>query len=108
MNFALPRNIKGLWAFLGLTRYYHMFSPASAKKTEPQLKLTKKRVKWMWEEYHQQAFKEVNALLVKYIMLHHPQEEELFVIYVDASDYTVGSALHQKNEDGAASDCLCQ
>ena len=90
-NFPIPRNLKGLRAFLGLTGYYRRFSPLYAKNTQPLLELTKKGQKWKWEKKHQDAFNQVKTLFMENIMLHHPQREGKFVIYSDASDYAVGT-----------------
>ena len=45
-NFPIPRNHKGLRAFLGLTGYYRRFTPLYAERTQPLLELTKKGRKW--------------------------------------------------------------
>ena len=99
-NFPIPRNLKGLRAFLGLTGYYRRFTPLYAKRTQPLLELTKKGRKWKWEKKHQEAFDQVKTLFVENIMLHHPQREGKFVIYSDVSDYAVGSVLYQKDSEG--------
>lgn len=54
----------------------------------------------LWQEHHQQAFEEVKALFIKDIMIYHPRKKDQYVVYAEASDYAVGSVLHQKNEDG--------
>lgn len=54
-------------------------------RTKPLLELTKKGMKWRWEDDHQKVFEEVQTLFVKNIILHHLQKEGSFVIYADAS-----------------------
>ena len=80
--------------------YYRKFSLLYAEKTKPLLELTKKGQKWKREKKHQDAFNQVKTLFMENIMLHHPQREGKFVIYSDASDYTVGSVLYQQDTTG--------
>lgn len=97
-EFPTPNNLKGLRAFLGLTGYYRRFSPEYAKAIQPLLELTRKHVRWKWEQQHTDAMNDVKGLFRCNIMLHHPQKTGKYVIYADASDYAVGSVLYQEDE----------
>ena len=44
-----------------------------------------KKVLWHWDEVHQKAFDDVNAVIAKDVTLAYPDYSKAFEIYTDAS-----------------------
>lgn len=100
LNFPIPKNVKGVRAFLGLTGYYRRFSSDYAATVKPLLELTQKKRKWRWEQHHTEAVDRVKTLFKQNLMLHHPKKDGDYVLYADASQYAMGSVLYQKDSKG--------
>ena len=57
--------------------------------------LTRKGRQFIWEKEQQTAFEEINCRLVKPAVLHLPISTGRFHLYLDTSQFAMGSALHQ-------------
>ena len=61
---------------------------------------TSGHVKFTWDEQRQIAFKTLKSKLVAEPVLSFPEPNKPFIIETDASKYSVGGVLSQKNDDG--------
>jgi hypothetical protein len=52
---------------------------------------------FVWLPIHQQAFEEKKALLVAYTLMRGPDHNIPFHIFIDASDYQLGSVIMQND-----------
>jgi len=55
-EWAIPRDLSELRAFLGLVGYYRQYIPGFAGVAQPLNRLTAKGVRWQWTQEEQQAF----------------------------------------------------
>src|SRR5512145_2141293 len=62
--------------------------------------LLKKDVDWCWETQHQDAFDAIKESLQQAPVLALPDESNAFSVVCDASDYAIGCALLQVDDDG--------
>ncbi len=54
-----PKNVSGVRSFLGLGNYLKRFVQGYAKLTAPLVRLTSKRVHFVWGERQEQAFRKL-------------------------------------------------
>lgn len=94
-NFARPKKIKELRAFLGLINYYKRFIDNHSRKTVPLLKLLKKNIKWNWGPEQENAFINVKNNFIKNLLLCHPDFSQPFLLRSDASHNAVASEIVQ-------------
>ena len=92
-----PCNLKGLRSFLGTCSYHRKFIPNFAHIAEPLIQLTRKRKypTFVWEEPQQNAFLTLRNALMTEPVLSHPQPDGEFILDTDASNYAIGGALYQ-------------
>ncbi|POM80717.1 Pol protein [Phytophthora palmivora] len=105
-----PRSQKDLRKWLGLANYLHKYSAGYAELARPLSDLLKKDADWVLEQQHQDAFDSIKASLQQAPVLALPDENKSFSVVCDASDYAIGCALLQKDDEGhepqAAESCL--
>ncbi|POM76929.1 Mary1-like Reverse transcriptase [Phytophthora palmivora] len=95
-----PRSQKALRKWLGLANYLHKYSAGYAELARPLSELLKKDADWVWERQHQDAFDSIKASLQQAPALALPDENKSFSVVCDASDYAIGCALSQKDDEG--------
>ncbi|POM72550.1 Pol protein, partial [Phytophthora palmivora] len=95
-----PRSQTDLRKWLGLANYLHKYSAGYAKLAQPLSDLLKKDAGWVWEQQHQDAFDSIKASLQQAPVLALPDENQSFSVVCDASDYAIGCALLQKDDEG--------
>ncbi|GMF41140.1 unnamed protein product [Phytophthora fragariaefolia] len=91
---------KDLRKWLGLANYLHKNSAGYADLARPLSNLLKKDTEWRWERQHQEAFDSIKTSLQRALILALPDESKSFSVVCDASDYAIGCALLQSDEDG--------
>ncbi|POM59513.1 Pol protein [Phytophthora palmivora] len=55
---------------------------------------------WVWQRQHQDSFDSIKASLQQAPVLALPDENKSFSVVCDASDYAIGCALLQKDDEG--------
>ncbi|GMF35168.1 unnamed protein product [Phytophthora fragariaefolia] len=95
-----PRSQRDLRKWVGLANYLHKYSAGYAGLAKPLSDLLKKDTDWRWECQHQAAFDSIKASLQRAPILAVPDESQPFSVVYDASDYAIGCALLQTDEDG--------
>ena len=63
--------------------------------------LMKKYVSFVWDDTCQKAFEYIKEYLIKPPVLVSPISGKSFLLYVRAIDYSLGTLLVQKNDEGA-------
>ncbi len=105
-NYPIPRNIRQLRSFLGLTGYYRKFVRNYAKIAKPLTKylggengkVSKRmstKISIQFDESAVQAFNELKENLISQIELVQPDYNKKFVLTTDASDVAIGAVLSQ-------------
>ncbi|GKC16179.1 putative reverse transcriptase domain-containing protein [Tanacetum coccineum] len=84
-NWAAPTTPTEIRQFLRLAGYYRRFIEGFSKIAKPLTKLTKKTVKFSWDEDEEEAFQLLKEKLCSTPILALPDGNEDFVVYCDAS-----------------------
>ena len=94
----LPTTPKQVRAFLGLIGYYRKFIKGFLKIAKPLTLLTRQQVKFDWTPEHQEAFIHLKEAIVQAPILHYPNPNKTYIIYMDASDDACGAQLSQEHD----------
>ena len=95
-DWPVPRTLRELRGFLGLTGYYRKFIADYAHIVEPLNALMHKNQRFVWSESCQQAFETLKSKLVSPSILAMPNETDPFVLDTDAADHSIGAVLSQR------------
>ncbi|KAL5546822.1 hypothetical protein UlMin_006509 [Ulmus minor] len=94
-NWKPPSNASEVRSFLGLAGYYRRFVEGFSRIAMPLTNLTRKNVKFEWNDACNDSFLELKKRLITAPLLIIPTGEEGFVIYSDASGTGLGAVLMQ-------------
>ena len=90
------QNIKELWHFLGVFRFYRKFIPFFANITACLNAMLRKGAVFEWMEWCNNAFNLLKSELVKMPRLQYPNPNKMFKLFTDASKHSYSSVLHQE------------
>lgn len=100
-DYQLPKTLKELRRFIGMTSYYRRFIDKFANIIAPLHDLTKKRTRTIkWTAPAVEAFENLKSAMIQAPVLVTPDFNKKFIIQCDASDKAVGAVLVQKDEEG--------
>ncbi|KAM2088514.1 hypothetical protein ACFX1T_032585 [Malus domestica] len=94
-NWEQPRTVTEVRSFLGLAGYYRRFVQDFSMIALPLTKLTRKDVKFEWDESCEQSFQQLKYCLTHAPVLVLPDDNGNFEIYSDASLNGLGCVLMQ-------------
>ena len=94
-----PNSQKDLRKFLGLSTYLHKYSKNYADLVHPLSSLLKKDAEWSWLDEHQAAFEAIKESLISAPVLMIADHDRPFQVVCDASDYAIGCALIQHDDE---------
>jgi len=100
LNWPVPRNVKEVQKFLGLTNYYRRFIKDFARIAAPLHMLVRKEQKWKWEKEQEEAFEKLKAVFTMKPVLAILDIDKEIRVEVNTSDYATGGVLSTKCEDG--------
>jgi len=82
-------------SFFGLAGYYQRFVPGFSLIAAPLTRLTRKGVKFEWDDICEARFQELKRLLTSAPVLTLPVNGVEFIVYSDASRHGLGCVLMQ-------------
>ena len=99
-----PSNLFDVRSVLGKFNMYRRYIPRYAQIVAPIVALTSghpvgagKSIKVEWTEVHDSALKKLKEQTIKHAVLTHPNFEEPFYIYADASKKAIGGVIMQED-----------
>jgi len=92
----IPNTIKRLRSILGMFGFYRKFISNYAKRTQ---KLHQLKEINFWTEEHSKELQDIKKSLEQAI-LDHPDFKCPFIVYTDASMYSVGGSINQLTKEG--------
>ena len=96
-NMKPPTTPKQIRAFLRLVGYYRKFIRGFAKIAKPLTMLTRQQVKFDWTPEHHKAFIHLKEAIVQAPILHYPNPNKTYIVYIDASDDACRDQLSQEH-----------
>uniref|UniRef100_H3H8Y1 Reverse transcriptase domain-containing protein n=1 Tax=Phytophthora ramorum TaxID=164328 RepID=H3H8Y1_PHYRM len=99
-SWSPPSNPTELRQWLGLANYLHKYTKGYAGLIHPLSSLLKKDATWSWRPEHQVAFDSVKKSLASAPILMLPDDAKPFHVVCDASDFAIGCALMQFDNEG--------
>ena len=94
-NFPVPKCLKSLRSFLGMTNYYSKFVKNYRDIASPLYSLTRKDVPFVWSEKCQNSFESLKEALQNAPTLGYPDFNETFILETDASQIAISFILSQ-------------
>jgi len=94
-SFPVPKNVKEVKSFLGLSGYYRRFIHNYGQISKPLTALLKKDVPYRWSDLCQTSFETLKDLLTQAPILQYPDFQKPFNLTCDASNYAIGCILSQ-------------
>jgi len=93
LNWLVPKMVRDVRKFLGLTNYYRQFIKNFATLAKPLNMLTRKEKKWKWEEAQQKAFEQLKGIFTTRPLLVVSDLDKEFRVEADASNFATGGVL---------------
>ena len=95
MSWERPKSVFEIRSFLGLAGYYRRFIEDFSRLAAPMTKLTRKEVKFKWNDSCETAFQELKWRLTSAPILVVPERRQEYSVYCDASKDGLGCVLMQ-------------
>ena len=90
-----PTTVTQVRQFLGFASFYRKFIPNFSEIAQPLTKLTRKSVRFSWDQSCQDAFESLKSKLVTAPVLAYPKAEPQYILDMDASNHAIGAVLSQ-------------
>ena len=95
MSWKRPKSIFEIRSFLGLAGYYRRFIEDFSRLATPMTGLTRKGVKFEWDDLCEQAFQKFKRRLTSATILIVPERGPMYTVYYDALKDELGCVLMQ-------------
>ena len=95
-NFPIPKSVKNVRSFLGLTNYFRSFLRDYSKIARPLHELTRSTEPFVWNDERNQSFETLKKMLSSPPVLKYPVDNLDFHLVCDASVHSLGYILYQK------------
>ena len=100
LNWSIPKTVKQLRGFLGLTGYYRKFIKGYSIITAPLTNALRGKIQYQWNEQCQLVFDKLKQLVSTKPILIMPDDSKEYIIACDACKYGVGAVLQQNHGNG--------
>jgi len=100
LGWKRPASLTETQSFLGFANFYRCFSQNYSKVARPLTELMKGDGKsWAWTKEAEAAFKELKEQFTTAPILAHFDPQRPVIIETDASDFTIGAVLSQRDDE---------
>ena len=93
MSWDRPKLVFEIRSFLGLAGYYRRFIEDFSRLAVPMTRLTRKGVKFEWDDLCEKAFQELKRRLTSAPIMIVPEQGQKYTVYYDASKDGLGCVL---------------
>ena len=93
MSWERPKSVFEIRSFLGLAGYYRRFIEDFSRIAAPMTRLTRKEVKFDWDDRCEEAFQELKRRFTSAPILIVPDRGQGYTVYSDASRAGLGCVL---------------
>ena len=98
MSWERPKSVFEICSFLGLAGYYRKFIEDFSQLAAPMTRLTRKKVKFEWNDLCERAFQELKRRLTSAPILIVSERGQRYIVYYDASKDEFGCVLMQSKK----------
>ena len=105
MSWERPKSVFEIRSFLGLAGYYRRFIEDFSRLAAPMTRLTRKEVKFEWDDRCEETFQELKRKLTSAPILIVPDKGLGYTVYYDASRAGLGCVLMQSGRVVAYGSC---
>ena len=98
MSWERPKSVFGICSFLELVGYYRRFIEDFSRLAAPMTRLTRKVVKFVWDDSCERAFQELKSRLTSAPILIVPERGRRYTVYCDASKDGLGCVMMQSGK----------
>ena len=95
MSWERPKSVFEIRSFFGLVGYYRRLIEDFSRIAAPMTRLTRKEVKFDWDDLCEEAFQELKRRLTSAPILIVPKRGQGYTVYCDASRAGLGCVLMQ-------------
>ncbi|TKA50332.1 hypothetical protein B0A49_13656, partial [Cryomyces minteri] len=95
-----PENMRDVQTFLGFANFYRRFIKDYSKLVAPLVKLTRKDVRFFYDDACRKAFETLQEAFASSSILIHFDPEKPCIVETDASDYVSAGVLSQYDDQG--------
>ena len=95
MSWERPKSVFEVRSFSGLAGYYRRFIEDFSRLAAPMTRLTRKGVKFEWDDLCEKAFQELKRRLTTTTILIVSEQGQKYTVYCDASRDRLGCVLMQ-------------
>ena len=95
MSWERPKSIFEIRSFLGFAGYYRKFIEDFSRIAAPMTRLTRKEVKFDWDDRYEEAFQELKRRLTSAPIMIVPDRGQGYTVYCDASWAGLGCVFMQ-------------
>lgn len=99
INIPTPKTVTEIRRIIGLASWYRRFVPNFSSVISPLSNLTRKNVKFIWDETCETAFRVIKEHLIQAPVLSCPNFDQPFIVQCDASDFGLGAVLTQVQDN---------
>ena len=98
VNLPPPSTLRQLQSLQGKENFLRIFIPSYAKLTKGFTRLLKQNIPFFWDEIADQSFNALKHALTHAPLLHPPNYNQDYILYLVASHSTIGMVLVQEDE----------
>ena len=95
INWHPPRTVRQIKSFSGMVQYYSIFIHNLSATAHPLHELTKKKVKFVWNQAQHKEFNLLKNKLASAPVMSYPRSLGMSILNTDASDRWYGACLSQ-------------